>query len=188
MSSSSAWANSFTSESRDSKSTPSRLLTLTLRSYSTSRPRLRRFANHGSSVRAGPAAISPSQNPRDAVLLAVVVRIVLEARVEVRVGDHRDGAKQGLDRDPGGRRPVSRTGRPERITPSVTRTRRSHVAVYPRPRLAVGGRLPQCGENGTDHPSLGAAESCGVGGGQGSRDVCLHEWAAQGAGIGDRPA
>src|SRR5205823_12223675 len=66
----------------------------------------------------------------DAVLLAVVVRIVLEARVEVRVGDHRDGAKQGLDRDPGGRRPVSRTGRPERITPRVTRTRRSHVAVY----------------------------------------------------------
>src|SRR2546429_4300897 len=33
-----------------------------------------------------------------------------------------------------------------------------------------------------------AAESCGIGGGQGGHDVCLHEWAAQGAGIGDRAA
>src|SRR5206468_8106969 len=55
----------------------------------------------------------------DAVLLAVVVRIVLEARVEVRVGDHGDGAEQGLDRESGGRRPVSGTGRPQRITPSL---------------------------------------------------------------------
>src|SRR5256884_4665569 len=33
-----------------------------------------------------------------------------------------------------------------------------------------------------------AAESCGIGGGQCGHDVCLHEWAAQGAGIGDRAA
>src|SRR5947208_4768336 len=41
--------------------------------------------------------------PRDeAVLLSVVIRIVLESRVEVRVGDDRNGAEQRLDREPAG--------------------------------------------------------------------------------------
>src|SRR5882672_7532822 len=69
----------------------------------------------------------------DAVLLAVVVWIVLEPRVEIRVGDDGDRAEQRLDREPAGRRPVTRSGRPQRVAPRVTRAGRGHVAVHPRP-------------------------------------------------------
>src|SRR2546429_4739966 len=109
--------------------------------------------------------------PRDeAVLLAVVIRIVLESRVEVRVGDDRNGAEQRLDREPAGGGRVSRSGGPQRVTPRVTRARRCHVAVCPRPRLAVGGRASPGGPNGAPPLSPGAPQPGGVGGGQGAPD------------------
>src|SRR5438445_9164018 len=124
----------------------------------------------------------------DTVLLAVVVWIVLESRVEVGVGDDGDGAEQRLDGEAAGGSSVPRSGWPQGVAPRLTRACGRHVAIQSRPRLVVGGRPPQSGENGAYDPSLRATEPCRVGGGERTHYVGLDEGPAQRARIAGHTA
>ncbi|PYO75888.1 MAG: hypothetical protein DMD67_10145 [Gemmatimonadetes bacterium] len=121
----------------------------------------------------------------EAVLLALVIRIVFEARVEVRVCDRRDGSKQHLRGDAAARGRMAWSGVTQRIASRLTGARCGDVSVRASPRLAIGLRYAQLREDKAHHPPLRAVEPCRVGFRKHPHYVRLTERSRQGTWVGD---
>ena len=126
----------------------------------------------------------------DPVLLAVIIGVELEARIEVRMREERDRTEQRLGRQAacGGR--VPGPFRAKRVASRLARARRRHVAVQAHPRLRLGGRAlaSQLLENDPHHAAHRAVKSGRVSRRQFVNRVGLHEGAAQRARIPDDSA